>query len=379
MLYSKGCGKIASKHSSNSSAARGFPFSGAPTRRSKKEHQPCGEFFRESEVLVLGRSRKITLVAAGGACYRAADIPDGGEEGHFPATVMLDNLRPIPDMDLEVVEWSRQPSSHYTIRMVTDLAQVLGKLVRDGAEGLVVSAGTDVLEEMTYLVHLLWSYPQPVIFTGSFVPWNVFGSDAGINLRQALLAAAAECTWGLGVLVCLQDQLFSAAEITKEVSHRRDAFRSPGRGPVGEVSGDHVFITRRPSRGRVFGEDISPAREIPILYAALGCGESLLAALAKTDIDGLILAGFGRGNVPPSWIPHLRNLLRREIPVVITSRCHRPRVVPSEIFEGGTARLLEMGVLNGGALRPLQARLRLSVGLGAKLSSEELQTYLLEG
>ena len=330
-------------------------------------------------MLVLGRSRKITLVAAGGACYRAADGPDGGEEGSFSAAGMRESLRLPPSVDLEVVEWSRQPSSHYTIRMVSDLAQVLGGLIRDGSEGVVVSAGTDVLEEMTYLVHLLWPYPQPVIFTGSFAPWNAFGSDAGINLRQAVMAASSDGTWGLGVLVCLQDQLFSAAEITKEVSHRRDAFRSPGRGPVGEVSGDQIFITRRPPRGRVFSEDLSPAREIPILYAALGCGESVLSALAKADVDGLVLAGFGRGNVPPSWTPHLRNMLRRDIPLVITSRCHRPRVVPTETFEGGTARLLEMGVLHGGALRPLQARLRLSVGLGAKLSPEELQAYLLEG
>ena len=88
-------------------------------------------------MLVLGHSRKITLVAAGGACYRAADGPDGGEEGSFSAAGMRESLRLPPNVDLEVVEWSRQPSSHYTIRMVSDLAQVLGGLIRDGSEGVV--------------------------------------------------------------------------------------------------------------------------------------------------------------------------------------------------------------------------------------------------
>ena len=104
-----------------------------------------------------------------------------------------------------------------------------------------------------------------------------------------------------------------------------------------------------------------------------------LASDEKRELDGLVIAGFGSGNVPPSWIPHIKKLVKDDIPVVITSRCPQghTRGMPYT-FEGNMARLLEIGVFDGGGLRPLQARLRLAVALGAGLSRQELQAYLLE-
>ncbi len=321
---------------------------------------------------------KIGFIVAGGTIGMLYSERHGG---HVPNLGAEEMLRWLPkDMPCEVVpyDWARQPSCHYTIGMTTDLVELLRKTIKDGVQGIVVTCGTDLMEEMAYLTDLLWPYPQPVVYTGAMLPSDCPGSDSAINLSQAFLAAASERTWGQGVMVCFQDQLFAASEVRKVHSSRRDAFEAPGRGPVAEVLQNKIHLYRSPIRTATLGEYVTPAREIELVWAALGCGERLLGCLSKgPDLDGLVLAGTGSGNVPPSWQPHIRSFLKREIPVVITSRCSQGRVGRMYGYEGSAKRLIEMGVLDGGGLRPTQARLKLAVGLGGGLKSKSLQLYLL--
>lgn len=323
---------------------------------------------------------KTALVVAGGSIGM---VYNDKQDAHTPGLTTEEILQWIPQKmgeDLLITDWSHQPSSHYTIRMTTDLVEVMKKLVQDGVQGIVVTCGTDVLEEMAYLTDLLWDYPQPIIFTGAILPSDLTGSDARINLHQAFLAISSESVWGMGVLICFQDQIFAASEITQQVSHRRDPFRAPGLGPLGEICYDNIQINRRPRRPRVPGSSITPAREVELVYSCLGGGDRILSCLCENDnVEGIVLAGFGLGNVPPSWLPYLKTLRKRNIPVVITSRCQQGQVNNLFGFEGTARRLSEFGVLLGGKCNPLQARLRLAVGIGAGLRPEELQLYLLEG
>jgi len=329
-------------------------------------------------VKILPDLPKIGFIVAGGTIGMLYSERHGG---HVPNLGAEEMLRWLPkDMPCEVVpyDWARQPSCHYTIGMTTDLVELLRKTIKDGVQGIVVTCGTDLMEEMAYLTDLLWPYPQPVVYTGAMLPSDCPGSDSAINLSQAFLAAASERTWGQGVMVCFQDQLFAASEVRKVHSSRRDAFEAPGRGPVAEVLQNKIHLYRSPIRTATLGEYVTPAREIELVWAALGCGERLLGCLSKgPDLDGLVLAGTGSGNVPPSWQPHIRSFLKREIPVVITSRCSQGRVGRMYGYEGSAKRLIEMGVLDGGGLRPTQARLKLAVGLGGGLKSKSLQLYLL--
>lgn len=301
--------------------------------------------------------------------------------GHVPSLGAEEMLRWIPPtVPCEILpyDWTRQPSCHYTIGMTTDLVELLRKTVKDGVQGIVVTCGTDLMEEMAYLTDLLWPYPQPVVFTGAMLPSDCPGTDSSLNLEQAFIAASSEQAWGQGVTVCFQDQLFAASEVRKVHSSRRDAYESPGRGPIAEIIQNRIHLYRSPLRTATLGEYVTPAREIELVWAALGCGERLLGCLAKgPDLDGLVLAGTGSGNVPPSWQPHIRSFLKREIPVVVTSRCSQGRVGRMYGYEGSAKRLIEMGVLDGGGLRPTQARLKLAVGLGGGLKAKSLQLYLL--
>ena len=321
---------------------------------------------------------RIAFVVTGGTIGMLYSERHGGHVPSLGAEEMLPWLPPSLPCEIVPYNWARQPSCHYTIGMTTDLIELLRKTVKDGAQGIVVTCGTDLMEEMAYLTDLLWPYPQPVVFTGAVLPSDCPGTDSGLNLAQAFIAASSDSAWGQGVTICFQDQLFAASEARKVHSFRRDAFEAPGRGPVAEIAQDKILFYRSPRRAATLGEYVTPAREIEMVWAALGCGERLLGCLAKgPDLDGLVLAGAGSGNVPPSWQPHIRSFLKREIPVVIASRCFQGRVGRMYGYEGSAKRLIEMGVLDGGDLRPTQARLKLAVGLGGGLKSKSLQLYLL--
>jgi len=325
------------------------------------------------------RREKTAFVGTGGTISMTYSEK---QEGFTPTLSAQDLANMLPGdftENLQVIDWSHQPSSHYTIRMTADLVELLRKLVKEGASGIVVSCGTDSLEEMAYLTNLLWPYPQPVVFTGSMQPPGLQGSDAIANLTQSLRAASSECLWGMGVTACFQDQLFAASEVVKEVAHRRDAFSAPGRGPVADFIGDSIRVIRKPGRPRSIEGSIIPARDVEIIWASLGGGDWTLSCLSKSkNLEGLVLAGFGAGNIPPSWIQYLKPLLKNDIPVVITTRCRRGHTTTLYGFEGSTKRLLELGVMDGAGLRPEHARLRLAVGLGGNFSREDLQLYLKE-
>jgi L-asparaginase len=282
---------------------------------------------------------------------------------------------------VKIVDWSHQPSSHYSVRMTADLIDLLSKQVSGGASAVVVFCGSDAVEEMAYLADLLWIYPQPLIFAATLTPpGETEGGEAVTILREALAAAAARETWGQGVLVCSGGELFAASDAVEVANYGRCGFDGTFRGAVGSVVEGHVVLWQAPRRSRIFDAPFTPARNVELLYASLGGGERFLQMLTENphSIDGLVLAGFGSGNVYPAWVAHIKALVRENVPVVVVSRCARGCVLDKHSFEGSFSKLSELGVMSGGLLTPEQARLKLAVGLGAGLKDQELQNYLLD-
>jgi L-asparaginase len=280
-----------------------------------------------------------------------------------------------------VVDWSYQPVCHYTLRMCGDLIQLAGAQVEEGAKGVVITCGTQALTEVAYFADLIWSYPQPLVFTASINHAETPGSETALLLSQASQAAESRACWGHGVLVCLQDKIYAASEICHFSNYSRMGYDSPLCGPIAEFfEPTGILVSLRcPRRGRIMDIGTPPARNVEILDASLGGGDILLNALLDdrvSELDGLVVSAFGGGDIPPSWVPLLRKIMRAEVPVVLTSRCPVGRVQPEDDFEGCAKRLLEMGLIDAGTLTPLQARIRLAVGVGAELSGQDLRTYM---
>jgi len=263
--------------------------------------------------------------------------------------------------------------------MISDLLQLAGKQIVDGADGVVITCGSQGLEEMAYFADLIWSFPQPVIFAGST---QFHSSSAGAHLlQQAVQAAGSKSCWGRRVLVLSDSTLLSASDVVEISNYRCSGFETPNCGIIADFEGGELEILCSRERNRVLPMDTQPARRVEIVYASIGGGEVLLSALQSKgagEIDGLVLAAFGDGEVAPSWIPYIKNFLKDEIPIVLTSRCINGKVIPGLNFEGSAYRLIEMGVFDGGGLNPMQARIKMSLGIGAGFKKESLQAYILE-
>jgi L-asparaginase len=325
---------------------------------------------------------KTALILAGGQIVLERSSADG-EVAPLGEEKVLDCLADEMRERVSVVSWSNQPICHYTLRMCSDLVQLAGRQVEEGSTGVVVTCGTQALTELAYFADLVWSYPQPLIFTASINYAGTPGSETALHLSQSIRAAESQVSWGQGALACLQDALYAASELTCVSNYARSGYASLSGGPLAEFfepCGD-LMACRSLRRGKVMNIDTSPARSVEILDASLGGGDILLNALLEgrvSDLDGLVISAFGGGDIPPSWVPLLRKIMRGDIPVVLTSRCPAGRVQPGPDFEGAAGRLLEMGAMSAGVLTPLRARIRLAVGLGADLSGQSLRDYMLD-
>jgi len=322
---------------------------------------------------------KIALLISGGRIV--TNINDTPGEDYVPLTTeeILSMLKEDQKELVYIIDWSRQPAGHYSLRMISDLLQLAGKQIIDGAGGIVISFGSQGLEEIAYYADLVWSFPQPVIFASS-TQFHSFEAGARL-LQQAVQAANSKSCWGKRVLVLSDSVLLSASDVVEISNYRRAGFKTPNCGIIADIESNKLEILCTRDRSRVLPLDTQPARRVEIIYASLGGGEVLLSALQSkgaNEIDGLVLAALGDGEVVPSWTPYIKNFLREGTPVVLTSRCINGRIIPGLNFEGSAYRLIEMGVMNGGGLNPLQARIKLSLGLGAGLNSEDLQAYILE-
>lgn len=323
---------------------------------------------------------KIALILAGGQI-----VHRWASSGTVSPPLEQEELREILPDDVRdkvtLVDWSYQPVCHYTLRMCGDLVQLAAGQIKEGAKGAIVTCGTQALTEVAYYADLVWNYPQPLIFTSSINYSQAPGAETRLHLIQSVEAATSQAIWGQGVLVCIQDAVYAASELFQLSNYSRFGHVSLPSGPVAAFSEPRGGLThlRTPRRGKVLDVETLPARNIEIVDATLGGGDILLNALLDgrvSDLDGLVISAFGGGDVPPSWIALLRKIMKANVPLVLASRCPQGGVLPGRDFEGSASRLLDMGLLSAGNRTPLQARIRLALGLGAGLSGADLRSYM---
>jgi L-asparaginase len=177
------------------------------------------------------------------------------------------------------------------------------------------------------------------------------------------------------VVVVMSDKIFAALDVTKSHTHALEAFDSPGLGPLGVIDdGGVIFRRMMPETAPVIAPD-KLAEPVDIIYAYAGSDSRLLDA-ARDLGKGVVVAGMGRGNVPPEMVPGIQRWIDEGKPVVVASRAMRGRVGCTYGYPGGGRRLAEMGAIFAGARRPIQARIDLMLALGAGMSVAEIRELL---
>ncbi|MEU4368426.1 asparaginase [Micromonospora chersina] len=273
-------------------------------------------------------------------------------------TAAVPGLAGIP---LDVRDVEAVPSAALAYRQILDLVDAAGAAVADGASGVVVTQGTDTLEETAFLADVVWPHPEPLVFTGAMRNPTLAGPDGPANLLAAARVAAAPAARDLGVLVAFNDEIHAARFVRKTHSTSTATFASPNAGPLGHVvEGVARLLTRPPrhaplppvDRGRL------AATRVALHTVTLDDDPALLDALTP-GLDGLVVAGFGVGHVPPDFAPALGALAAR-MPVVLASRTGAGSVLRDTYGAvGSETDLRRRGLVCGGLLDPYKAKVLL--------------------
>lgn len=319
----------------------------------------------------------IVILFTGGTISMRHDAAAGGAVPTLRGPDILELVPGIRAMaDVEVDDWAAHPGPHMTIARMWELrARIVRHLERPEVDGVVVTHGTDALEETAYLLARSIAGDKPVVVTGAMRTSSDLGWDGPANLGGAVLVAANAESRGLGVLVVMSDRIFAALDVTKTHTHALDAFESPGLGPLGVIDDGSVIYRRlMPATPAVLAPK-QLAEPVDIIYTCSGADSRLLDA-SREEGRGVVIAAMGRGNVPPEMVDGIKRWIAEDKPVVIASRAMRGRVGQTYAYVGGGRQLSELGAIFGGARRPIQARMELMLALGDGMGVAQIRQLL---
>jgi L-asparaginase len=277
------------------------------------------------------------------------------------AAVTGEQVMNIPSQDMNDAAWLK-------------LAKRLQELELSGdVDGLVVTHGTDTMEETSLFVALTVSTPKPIVFTGSMRPATAISADGPMNLYNAVAVAGSPLARSCGVIVVFNDQINTGRNVYKTDTTRLDAFQSVDRGPAGAVDTGKVDAFRG-CAGGAYGEakfpidKITSLPKVDILYAHAGMGRDLIDAVVAAGAKGLVIAGVGDGNFTAEAFAGLRDAHRKGVVVVRSTR----------VASGFTTRDAEVdadaeGFVAAEEFKPSKARVILQIALLKTSTPIEIQ------
>lgn len=310
------------------------------------------------------RRARVLVVSLGGTI---ASTSTDAHQGVVPQLGARELIAAVPQLsevaDVETLAFLQLPSCDLTLADVVALARRIDQAVAAGVDGVVVTQGTDTIEETSFALDLLVEGATPVVVTGAMRNPTVASPDGPGNLLAAVRVAASTAARGLGCLVVLNDEVHAARFVRKSHSSSLATFQSPGAGALGRVSEENVRIALRcPPLAHVglVGEVVP---DVALLSCVLGDDGRLAGALGRSGYRGAVIDGFGGGHVPSSMVPALEEL-RRAMPVVFCSRTGSGEVLAHTYgFAGSEMDLLARGLVAGGALDGRKARVALALAL----------------
>ena len=299
-----------------------------------------------------------TISSLGASSLDVLDYPDFGQKlgceallQRFPETRLVAD--PVP------VTFREVGSTEIGPREWVDLRALIHRIAREdpAVAGFVIPHGTATLEETGFFLNLTLAVAQPVVLVGAQRPASALGSDAGMNLVNALRVAGSPEARGKGVLAVLNDEIHAARDVVKTSTYRLQTFRSLDYAALGHVDGDGAHFFRSPSRKHMpdtpfAALDLDALPRVDIVYSYAGADGALVEAAVAAGARGIVSAGFAPGSPTPQQRTAFERAVKSGVIIVQCSRAASGRVAPRR-------RLRESGIVAGEDLSPQKARILL--------------------
>lgn len=322
---------------------------------------------------------KVAVIFTGGTISMLADAERGGAVPALDAQAILQRapaLAEIAEIVALNVPDKPTPAVHLTFTQLFDiLNQAEALCQRPDIQGVIITQGTDTIEETSFFWDLLSTTHKPVVITGAMRNASQQDYDGPQNLLDAVRVAIAPHMQRRGVSVVMAGNIHCAEDATKASTTALDAFHSPHWGPLGRVDAEHVLLHKA---ARVRREPLRAAHAalpIPIIAASVGIDGALLEAVLEQRPAGLVIEAPGAGNTSPSLLEAGARAVRANIPVVIATRCRAGSAAPAYAFVGGSVHWQERGALLAGRWSAVKARIALALALGAGLRGKQLRDF----
>ncbi|KAF1309785.1 asparaginase [Pseudomonas putida] len=319
---------------------------------------------------------RLSIASLGGTASMQADASGRGVTPSLDCERQLASLPQLREMaHLEVATLCLVPSASLSFVMLLDVLAWARAEIEGGSQAVILTQGTDTLEETAYFFNLLWPFDAPLVLTGAMRPPSQPGSDGPANLLAATQVALAHASRGRGALVVINDQIHCATRVRKTASLSMAAFESPGSGPVGELVEGLAVYRQPPCPRRVLPLPERVGHRVALLEACLDADTTLLQAVAAFGFEGLVISGFGAGHVSSAWSDVLGELAAK-LPVIVATRTGSGTTARATYgFAGAEIDLQSKGVHMAGQLCPRKCRILLWLLLGTGQQSS-LCTWL---
>jgi L-asparaginase len=318
-------------------------------------------------------SAKVAVFALGGTIASSAEPGGAAVVGISGADVLntVPGVAAVAEVDVFTV--AMVPSGDLRLRHLFDLRDQVSRAIRSGTQGVVVTQGTDTIEESAYAFELLTSFDEPVVFTAAMRSSDALSADGPANLMAAVRVAACPDARGCGVLVVVNDEIHGAPDVRKMHTSSTAAFASPLVGPVGYLTEGRVRLLHKPA-GRVTIDVPRDAGDARVALVTVGFDDDggLIDAVTELGYDGLVLAAFGGGHAP-SWTVQAIERVAAMIPTILASRTASGELLRHSYgYAGSETDLLARGLMSAGALTATKARVLLRLLLMAGVPRDQL-------
>lgn len=310
---------------------------------------------------------KVVLITTGGTIASKANKDSGKLSSGALTGEELAAMCNLPE-DIEVIVDSafQKASIHITFEDLVTLKNKIETYYKDeNVSGIVVTHGTDTLEETAYFLDLTINDTRPIIVTGSQRSPEDLGSDVFINLRHAIYSACSKDLIGAGTVVVFNERIFAAKYVKKEHASNIQGFNSFGFGYLGIIDNDVVHIFQKPVKRETY-ELLTEIPQVDIIKCYIGANGKFIKAARDSGVQGIVLEGVGRGQVAPEMMEEIVKAIEAGIIVVITTSAEEGAVYTTYDYKGSAYDLYNSGVILGSDYDAKKARIKLAVALASK-------------